>query len=85
MILNKYIFIYIYISSIMLSFNVCLLCLQGSDIETLGSEAAVEAELLERAPGKEAELQHNGKHLHNKLFVLLEFNNINDYNSNINC
>ncbi|XP_056268713.1 cell cycle progression protein 1 isoform X2 [Pseudoliparis swirei] len=34
---------------------------EGSDIETLGSEAAVEAELLERAPGKEAELQHNAQ------------------------
>ncbi|KAK9542732.1 hypothetical protein VZT92_000569 [Zoarces viviparus] len=30
---------------------------EGSDIETLGSEAAVEAELLERPPVKEAELQ----------------------------
>ncbi|XP_068586484.1 cell cycle progression protein 1 isoform X2 [Cebidichthys violaceus] len=30
---------------------------EGSDIETLGSEAAVEAELLEQPPVKEAELQ----------------------------
>ncbi|TNN87477.1 Protogenin A [Liparis tanakae] len=37
------------------------LSLQGSDIESLGSEAAVEAELLERAPGKEAELQNNAQ------------------------
>lgn len=41
------------------SFNVLLLCLQGSDIETLGSEAAVEygSELLEHPPVEEAELQ----------------------------
>lgn len=42
------------------SFNICLLCLQGSDIETLGSEAAVEygAELLERSPVEETKLQN---------------------------
>lgn len=41
------------------SFNVLLLCLQGSDIETLGLEAVVEygADLLERHPVVEAELQ----------------------------
>ena len=41
------------------SFNVMLLCLQGSDIETLGSETAVEygSELLERPPVEEAEPQ----------------------------
>lgn len=41
------------------SFNICLLCLQGSDIETLGSEVAVEygAELLERPPVEETKLQ----------------------------
>lgn len=42
---------------IMPSFNICLLCSQGSDIETLGTEALVEygTELLERPPeeGKE--------------------------------
>lgn len=38
-----------------------LIVLQGSDIETLGSEAAVEAELLERPPVKETELQDNGE------------------------
>lgn len=42
------------------SFNVCLMCLQGSDIETLGSDVAVEygAELIERPPVEEAELQN---------------------------
>lgn len=40
------------------NFEVGSLCLQGSDIETLGSEAAVEyaAALLERPPVEEEEL-----------------------------
>ncbi|XP_075965969.1 cell cycle progression protein 1 isoform X3 [Anarhichas minor] len=37
---------------------------EGSDIETLGSEAAVEAELLERPPVKEAELQDTQASVH---------------------
>lgn len=43
----------------MLSFNMCLTCLKGSDIETLGSEAAVEygGELFERPPVEETKLQ----------------------------
>lgn len=60
------------------SFNACLLCLQGSDIETLGSEAAVEyvAELLERPPVEEAGLQDTqssasgGKNHHINFFNL---------------
>lgn len=44
---------------IMPSFNICFLCSQGSDIETLGTEALVEygAELLERPPEEEKEQQ----------------------------
>lgn len=37
----------------------CLMCLKGSDIETLGSEAVVEyrGELFERLPADETKLQ----------------------------
>lgn len=63
------------------SSNIRSLCLQGSDIETLGSEAAVEygAELLEHPPVEEAELQDTqasapgGKHHHADLMILIMF------------
>lgn len=40
-------------------FELCSVCFQGSDIETLGSEAAAEygAEVLERPPVVETKLQ----------------------------
>lgn len=42
-------------------FNICLMCGQGSDIETLGLEPAVEygAELLECSPVEEAKPQES--------------------------
>ncbi len=64
-------------SSTVPSFNAYLMCWQGSDIETLGSEVAVEygAELLERSPEEETKLQETlvvsqsaGKDLHVYLF-----------------
>ncbi|XP_034385348.1 cell cycle progression protein 1 isoform X2 [Cyclopterus lumpus] len=45
---------------------------EGSDIETLGSEAAVEAELLVRPPVKEAKLQDNAQRVEEKVAESLD-------------